>query len=199
MSLGGWFRDYVYIPLGGSRGSLMKQIRNIVIVWFLTGFWHGASWNFVLWGLYFGLFLTLEKMVWGKAVKKLPRVLRHVYTLFLLSFSFVIFDTVDMSLLPVRIGGMLGLTDIPFINGFTAYYLKSYALLIVISILAATPLPADLYRKLRKAVSGSADSEAKGAALVLDVLEVLAIAAMIIVCTAYIVDSSFNPFLYFRF
>ena len=196
MSLGGWFRDYVYIPLGGSRGSLLKQIRNIVIVWFLTGFWHGASWNFVLWGLYFGLFLTLEKMVWGKAVKKLPRALRHFYTLFLLSFSFVIFDTVNLKLLPVRIGGMLGLTDIPFLNGFTAYYLKSYALLIVISILAATPLPAQLYRKLRDRVD---NGEGKGGSLVLDVLEVLAVVAMVIVCTAYIVDSSFNPFLYFRF
>ncbi|MBQ5797251.1 MAG: MBOAT family protein [Firmicutes bacterium] len=196
MSLGGWFRDYVYIPLGGSRGSLLKQIRNIVIVWFLTGFWHGASWNFVLWGLYFGLFLTLEKMVWGKAVKKLPRALRHFYTLFLLSFSFVIFDTVNLKLLPVRIGGMLGLTDIPLLNGFTAYYLKSYALLIVISILAATPLPAQLYRKLRDRVD---NGEGKGGSLVLDVLEVLAVVAMVIVCTAYIVDSSFNPFLYFRF
>ncbi|MBQ6949515.1 MAG: MBOAT family protein [Firmicutes bacterium] len=200
MTLGGWFRDYVYIPLGGSRGSLLKQIRNIFIVWFLTGFWHGASWNFVLWGLYFGVLLTLEKMVWGKAVKNAPRVVRHIYTLFLLSFSFVIFDTVDLSLLPIRIGGMLGLTDVPFLNGFTLYYLKSYGLLLLISVLAATPLPAELYRKLRARLGKRGEGQATGTWLeVLDGLEVVAMAAMLIVCTAYIVDSSFNPFLYFRF
>ena len=117
-----------------------------------------------------------------------------------MSFSFVIFDTVDLTLLPVRIGGMLGLGDIPAINSFTLYYLKSYGLLLLISVLVATPLPAELYRKLRARLGGSGDGKAAGTWLeVLDGLEVLAMAAMLIVCTAYIVDSSFNPFLYFRF
>ena len=207
MTLGGWFRDYVYIPLGGSRGSLFKQIRNIAIVWFLTGFWHGASWNFVLWGLYFAVLLTLEKLVWGKAVARAPRPVRHLYTLFFLSFSFVIFDTVELSLLPERIGGMLGLTGIPWINDFTMYYVKSYGLLLLISMAAATPLPAKLYRKVRhlcgegrRAADRSSTSGKSSAPLTaLDVVEVCAMVAMMVVCTAYIVDSSFNPFLYFRF
>ena len=133
-------------------------------------------------------------------MKNAPRVVRHIYTLFLLSFSFVIFDTVDLSLLPIRIGGMLGLTDVPFLNGFTLYYLKSYGLLLLISVLAATPLPAELYRKLRARLGKRGEGQATGTWLeVLDGLEVVAMAAMLIVCTAYIVDSSFNPFLYFRF
>lgn len=134
--------------------------------------------------------------------------MRHLYTLFFLSFSFVIFDTVDLSLLPERIGGMLGLTGIPLINDFTTYYVKSYGLLLVISMAAATPLPAKLYRKIRQLCgegSGEAadrsDTFGKSSAPLsaLDVVEVCAMVAMMVVCTAYIVDSSFNPFLYFRF
>lgn len=209
MTLSRWFRDYVYIPLGGGRCRLGKQIRNIVIVWFLTGFWHGASWNFILWGLYFAVLLVGEKLLWGRAVAKAPRVLRHMYTLFLLSFSFVIFDTVDLGLLWERLTGMMGLASIPFADEFTLYYLKSYGVLLLVSAVAATPLPVRLYGKIRTRLGGDMRSmevvEADGAMKpqrqlrLLDVLEICAVAFMVVICTAYIVDSSFNPFLYFRF
>lgn len=197
MTLSGWFRDYVYIPLGGSRAGLWRGVRNVALVWLLTGLWHGASWNFIPWGLYFAVILTGEKWIWGEALKRVPRAVRHVYTLLLLSVSFVIFDTTELSLLPSRFAGLLGLGNLPLSNPFTSYYLKSYGLLLLISVAAATPLPRRLYRRL-KATSEKTRRKRIWRRL-WAVLEVLFMAVFIIVCTAYIVASSFNPFLYFRF
>lgn len=190
ITLGGWFKDYVYFPLGGSHVSNLKWIRNLVIVWALTGFWHGASWNFILWGLYFAVFLAIEKLVLAKWLQNAPAYLAHFYTLFILIFSFVIFDTVNITLLPERLGGMFGLGEIPFINDVTLYCLRSYSVLMFIALIATTPLSIKAITALRK---NSIIEK------VIAITEPLILAALLILSTAYIVDSSFNPFLYFRF
>lgn len=190
MTLGGWFKDYVYFPLGGSRVSNLKWIRNLVIVWGLTGFWHGASWNFILWGLYFAVFLAVEKLILHKWLLNAPAFLSHFYTLFILIFSFVIFDTVDVGMLPGRLGGMFGIGQIPLVSEAALYYLRSYGTLIIVALIATTPLSV-------KAVGYLRENPATKKLMV--VLEPLILAVLLILSTAYIVDSSFNPFLYFRF
>lgn len=205
ITLGGWFRDYVYISLGGSHVSRAKWIFNVFFVWFLTGFWHGAGWNFILWGLYFAVFLCLEKFVFRFFLGKWS-VTDRIYTMLVLVFSFAIFDSVDVSLIPRRISGMLGVgstltgnpsAQLPLFNEYAVYYLKSYGTLLLISVAASTPLGVKLYKKLESwAASARGGTRAE---LLLTVGETLATAALLLVCTAYIVDSSFNPFLYFRF
>ena len=183
MTLGTWFRDYVYIPLGGNRVSRGKWVRNILVVWMLTGLWHGAAWNFVLWGLIFGLALLVEKLIPG--LRKLPGALRHGYVLILVVLSFVVFNGESMGQIGADLAGLLGLGGIPAVNGLTLYYLKSYAVLFLAGILGATPAVKTLAGKLP---SGWAA-----------VLEPIAMAVLLLLCTAYLVDGSFNPFLYFRF
>ena len=189
MSLGTWFRDYVYIPLGGNRVSKWRGIFNIFVVWMLTGFWHGASWNFVLWGLFFGILLLIEKLWLLKYLKK-AKVWNHFYVLILILFSFVLFASVDLGDLATNIKGMIGLGGVPFISAETVYYLRSYAVTFILAIVGATPI----VKKIAVSVQNS-----KTGAKVLAVAEPIALGVLLLVMTGYLVDGSFSPFLYFRF
>ena len=183
MSLGTWFRDYVYIPLGGSRVSRLRWVFNILTVWMLTGLWHGASWNFVVWGLLFAALLLIEKSV--PALQKLPGALRHGYVLFCVVISFVIFNAADLAQAGQDLAGMFGLGGLPLATTETLYYLRSYAVIFLLGFVGATPLPKALAARLPDKLSA--------------VLEPAALTGLLLVCTAYLVDGSFNPFLYFRF
>ena len=181
MSLGSWFRDYVYIPLGGNRVSKPRWVFNILVVWMLTGLWHGASWNFVLWGLLFAVVLLVEK--WLPALQKLPAVLRHSYVLLIVMLSFVLFNAADLSQALQDMSGLFG--GVPLTTQESVYYLRSYAVVFAVSIVGATPLPKMLARRILEKIMA--------------VLEPVVLTALLLVCTAYLVDGSFNPFLYFRF
>ena len=183
MSLGSWFRDYVYIPLGGNRVSRPRWVFNILVVWMLTGLWHGAGWNFVLWGLLFAAALLLEKLL--PALTRLPGLLRHGYVLLVVVVGFVLFNGADLAQAGKDLAGMFGLGGLPLVTDETLYYLRSYGLLFVLGIIGSTPLVKWAARKLPK----------KAAA----VLELPMLIALLLICTAYLVDGSFNPFLYFRF
>ena len=188
MSLGSWFRDYVYIPMGGNRVAPARRYFNILVVWVLTGLWHGADWNFVLWGLFFAVFLIMEKGFLLKPLQKLP-VLSHLYTLLLVAVSFVIFDSAGLSEAATHLGRMFGAGSIPLVTGEALYYLGSYAVTFIIAIIGATPFPTRMAKQLSEGKVGRALSILAPAALVL----------VLAVVTAYLVDGSFNPFLYFRF
>ena len=182
ISLSSFFRDYVYIPLGGNRVSLLKWIRNIFVVWFLTGFWHGASWNFILWGLYFAVILVLEKKLYGKLLNK-TKVFKYIYTIVLVVISFVIFNCETIGDIKIFLSSMFGFSNLPLVNSETLYYIRSYLVLLIIAIIASTPLLKVIGNKLKK----------------LEFLEPVIYIGIIILVTAYLIDSSFNPFLYFRF
>ena len=182
ISLSSFFRDYVYIPLGGNRVSLLKWIRNIFVVWFLTGFWHGASWNFILWGLYFAVILVLEKKLYGKRLNK-TKVFKYIYTIVLVVISFVIFNCETIGDIKIFLSSMFGFSNLPLVNSETLYYIRSYLVLLIIAIIASTPLLKVIGNKLKK----------------LEFLEPVIYIGIIILITAYLIDSSFNPFLYFRF
>ncbi len=186
ISLSTWFRDYVYIPLGGSRHGRGKQIRNLMVVWLLTGFWHGASWNFMLWGIYFGVILILEKFVLKSILERLPRVLQHGYALVLILLGWVLFAFTDLDAGVMYLKTMFGWGSVSLINARTLFYLRDYGLLLIIMILASTPLGHQLY-------------ETKICGHRWEGVMPLLIAAGLILCTAYLVDASYNPFLYFRF
>lgn len=244
ISLGSWFRDYVYIPLGGNRVSKVKWLRNILIVWFLTGFWHGAAWNFIVWGLFYGALLLLEKFLAGAGkevgtgaagtegngngtgavgvegnrssvavagmegnvrdetvvgnhrpqVFSVTSVLRHVYVLFAVILGFVIFNASDLGQAMSDIGGMFGISAgggrLPLVSREALYYLRSYGLIFVISIIGSTPLPKRVFQHLEKK---------QGFRKVWNVLEAPVLLLTVLLVTAYLVDGSFNPFLYFRF
>lgn len=189
MSLGQWFRDYVYIPLGGNRVSTAKHLRNIFVVWFLTGFWHGADWNFIVWGLYFAVLLTLEKMFLGKYLAK-SKVLSRIYVLFLIVISFVIFNAAGMGEALQYIGGMFGIGATGLAGSEWLYNLQSYALIMAIAAVGATPVPKLIVKKLKETKAGD---------IAASILSPVFTAVIIVLCTAYLVDGSFNPFLYFRF
>ena len=186
MSLSSWFRDYIYIPLGGNRVSKAKWIRNIFVVWMLTGIWHGASWNFVVWGLYFAILLLIEKILLKKYLEKLPKVFSNLYTCILVMISFIIFNGNSTEEIMNHLSGLLGLNGIPFISQETIYYLKSYLMIFVISIIGSTPL-------MKMIVNSKYLKKAQ------NVLEPIFVVVILLVSTAFIVDGSFNPFLYFRF
>ena len=190
MSLGTWFRDYVYIPLGGNRVSVPKWIFNTLVVWFLTGFWHGADWTFILWGLYFAIFLMLEKFFLKSFFDKLPKAVSHVYVTIVILVSFVLFSGNGVSGSFADIGGMFGAGGIPFITSETAYYLSGYAIVLVLAIIGATPLVKTSVLKLKENAKANA---------VINILEPVFIVVMLTIVTAYFVDGSFSPFLYFRF
>ena len=183
MTLGGWFRDYVYIPMGGNRVSRGRWVINILTVWSLTGLWHGAAWNFVLWGLLFALVLMAEK--WLPGLKNLPVGVSRLYVLAVILFSFVLFNGAGLSGAIADMARMLGLGGIPGVTVQSLYYLRSYGILFAAAVVGATPLPKKLAAKLPQ----------KAAA----VLEPIFLGLVLLVCTAYLVDGSFNPFLYFRF
>ena len=189
MTLSSWFRDYVYIPLGGNKKGVLKQIRNILIVWSLTGLWHGASWNFIVWGLYFGILLILEKFILKKYFSNVPKFIKGIYTLFLVMISFVIFQGDSLSSAFNIIKGLFGLNGELFINNVTLYYLKGYVLFIVLGVIGAT-------NYVKNSVIKISNSKNKK---IINILEPIYLLILLIIVTMYLIDSSYNPFLYFRF
>ena len=190
MTLGTWFRDYIYFPLGGSRTTTLKWLRNILVVWFVTGFWHGAAWNFILWGLYFGVLLVIEKFFLADILKKCGSLIQHLYVLFTTLISFVIFSVESMDKLPIFVGGLFGIGTDALAGAKTLYFADSYIVLLALCILGSTPLPKMLWKKF---------SETKAGNVVLTFAEPASVALLLIFSTALLVDGSFNPFLYFRF
>ena len=190
ISLGTWFKDYVYIPLGGNRKGKLRTYLNIFIVWFLTGFWHGASWNFILWGLYFGTILMLEKSFLLKYLQKGPAIISHIYTLFLVIIGWGLFAFEDFQLLRNYFSVMFGLTDAPLYNQNTLFYLTANGILLICLVIGSTPILKIGYKKL-------AQTKLKQT-LDLVIIPILCV-LILITSTAYLVDSSYNPFLYFRF
>ena len=189
MSLGSWFRDYVYIPLGGNRKGKAIWYRNILMVWMLTGLWHGASWNFVIWGIFFAVFLVIEKR-WLLPYLEKSVIMSHVYVMVLVIISFVIFNAEGLTQVGRDLMGMTGLTGIPFYSREFFYELYNYAVVLLIGILGATPLVRGLYRKMHKTHNGQ---------MILMIIEPIVLVGLLIMITAYLVDGSYNPFLYFRF
>ncbi len=186
ISLSSFFRDYVYIPLGGNRCSVLKNILNILVVWALTGFWHGASWNFVLWGLYFFVFLILEKFVLKKYLH--GKILSHIYTFVVVTLSFVIFSLTDIQDLASFLRGLCGIgTEI--VNFETIYYLKNYWVILAISFIGMGPWLKNSIIKLQK---GKTEK-------MMNVLEVLFLTAVLLLSVSVLISSTFNPFIYFRF
>ena len=184
ISLSSWFRDYVYIPLGGNRVSTWKHIRNLLIVWMLTGLWHGANWNFVVWGLYYGILLIVEKYFLSSRLERLPGWLRHGYTLLLVGVGWVIFSNTDFSLMLGYLGNLIGIGASGFASGATWYYLRNNLVLFLIALPCCTPVVRDwLHQRSRRT-----PALAVGISVVL-----------FLVSTAYLVYGSYNPFLYFRF
>lgn len=190
ITLSTWFKDYVYIPLGGNRTGTGKTIRNILIVWILTGLWHGASWNFVVWGLYFGIILIIEKFLLKKYLDKLPLFLKKVYTLFIVMISFVIFSSSSMKDAFIVIKGLFDFKNLAISNSFILYYLKGYFLILVLSVIGATPLLKNVVSKLKKN---------KILSYVINVLEIVFVLVILLIVTSMLIDNSYNPFLYFRF
>lgn len=188
ISLGSWFREYVYIPLGGNRLGLGKQLRNLFIVWFLTGLWHGASWNFIIWGLYFGLLVTVEKLFLLKWLQRWPRPVTHLYLLLAIIIGWVWFEFEHLNAAWTFIGTLFGFTPHGWADSQALYSLSTNGILLLVSALCATPLP-DKLLSLLKDKWGTAGAVA---------VPVLYLAALVL-STAYLVDSTYNPFLYFRF
>lgn len=189
ISLGTWFRDYVYIPLGGNRVGRARQLLNILVVWMLTGFWHGAAWNFVVWGLMFAVLLIMEKLWLLKPLSKC-RPLAHLYVVFFVVISFVIFNAENMGQALSDIGGLFGAGGIPLVSAEAVYCLRSFALVLILAALGATPLLRNGLVRL---------SQYPTAGKVLNALEPFTLFVLLLVMTGYLVDGSFNPFLYFRF
>jgi len=189
ISLGSWFRDYVYIPLGGKRVPKWRWFINIFIVWMLTGFWHGAAWNFIIWGLFFAVLLVFEKLCFLKVLEK-HKILGHFYVILAVLISFVIFNASDMGGAFSDIGGMFGFAKVPFVTTETLYYLRSNAVILILALIGSTPF-------IKNTVVKLASKPGFGKCLV--VAEPLILLVLMLIMTAYLVDGSFNPFLYFRF
>ena len=187
ISLGTWFREYVYIPLGGNRCSRAKNLRNIFIVWFLTGFWHGASWNYILWGLYYFVLLMIEKTFLLEKLKKAPAVVSHIYTMFFVVIGWLLFVFEDLSTGVVWLGNMFGVGVSGVASGSDVYNLLRNLIFFAILVVACTPLPKKLWKKFTDSSAAVKTISAVGCTL------------MLLLCMAYLVDSTFNPFLYFRF
>lgn len=186
ISLGTWFRDYVYIPLGGNRVKKYRWFINITVVWFLTGLWHGAAWNFVLWGASYGVLLIIEKLFLKKHLDKLPKCVGLVYTLFFTIVGFTIFNASSISEAGQILSAMFGTSGLALFGEQSLYLLRSYAVTFLIAFIASTPLSAFLGNKYK-------DS------LAITIAEPICAAALLIISTGYLIDGSFNPFIYFRF
>ncbi len=186
MTLSGWFRDYVYIPLGGSRVSRGRWAVNLAAVWLLTGLWHGAAWNFVLWGGLYGVLLVAEKFWLGGLISRLGPVVPRLYVALVTMLGFVLFNADGLSGVRADLSGLFGAGGLPLWSGETGYYFSSYAILLVLALVGATPWPRRLYRRLEHC-------------RVTAVVEPVVLTAVLVLCTAALVDGSFNPFLYFRF
>lgn len=190
ISLSTWFKDYVYIPLGGNKVGKKKLIRNILIVWTLTGIWHGASWNYIIWGLMFGIILVFEKLWFKKYLDKLPNFMKHIYVLFIVMISFIFFGTNNINEALKNITGLVGLNGEKFINDFTLYYLRNYFIILIIAVIGSTNIFVNLIENLKKNNIFNK---------IINFLEPIYIFLILIVVTAYLIDNSYNPFLYFRF
>lgn len=190
ISLSTWFRDYVYIPMGGNHVKKSRWFFNIIVVWMLTGFWHGAEWNFIVWGLFFAFFLILEKLWIGKFLAKAPSVLSRIYVLLIVVISFVIFNANGMKGAVSDIAAMFGAQNIPLVTAETLYYLRSYVVVIMIAIIGSTPFIKDAVQSLKQYPVANR---------ILNIAEPVVMFVLLIVITAYLVDGSFKPFLYFRF
>lgn len=189
ISLSSWFKDYVYIPLGGSREGTFKLIRNILIVWLLTGLWHGSEWTFVIWGMFIGILLVIEKLLLNKYIEKLPSIVRRIYTLFIIMISFIIFSGSNINESFNNIVGLFNFSN-PFINKFTIHYLKDYGLVLIIAIFLSTPILKNTIIKLK---------ENKKINNIINILDIIVLLILLVIVTSYLIDSSYNPFLYFRF
>ena len=189
ISLSSWFKDYVYIPLGGSREGTFKLIRNILIVWLLTGLWHGSEWTFVIWGMFIGILLVIEKLLLNKYIEKLPSIVRRIYTLFIIMISFIIFSGSNINESFNNIVGLFNFSN-PFINKFTMHYLKDYGLVLIIAIFLSTPILKNTIIKLKKN---------KKINNIINILDIIVLLILLVIVTSYLIDSSYNPFLYFRF
>lgn len=185
ISLSTWFREYLYIPLGGNRCSKPRWSFNLLVVWAATGLWHGASWNYLLWGLYFFALLMAEKFFLLNLLNRTPALVRHLYTVFFVMVSWAIFSLEDFSHLTGYLRVLFGLGHVPLANGTFSYFLFSYLPILILSALASTPLGIKAYRRLPQPAV-----QAGGTVLIL---------AGLVLCTAYLVDGTYNPFLYFRF
>lgn len=183
MSLTNWFREYLYIPLGGNRGGTVRTLRNILAVWFCTGFWHGASWNFILWGLYFALWLILEKYVLRELLERMPAALRHLYTLTVVFLGWGLFAMEDLTVCGGYFAACFGAA--PLWSAADGYALCSYGLTLVILSAACTGLGMRHWERLSGRVRR--------------ILTPILMGICLTLCTAYLVDGSYNPFLYFRF
>ena len=192
MTLSGWFREYVYIPLGGNKKGLIKQIRNILLVWALTGIWHGAGWNFLLWGLWFAFWLVLEKLGLKKLLSHLPLFFGRIYTLFMVVIGWVFFEINSPVSVKDYLKAMFGLNDAGLYTRVSLFMGMEYLVLFVVAIIACTPMVQRVADRMSHSVSGF------GLA-VYRVFEKLLPACLLILSLAYIVDATFNPFLYFRF
>lgn len=191
ISLSSWFRDYVYIPLGGNRVGTAKHLRNMLIVWFLTGLWHGAAWNFVLWGLYYGVLLILEKYVWGKWLEKLPKLLRHLYALVIVVTGFVIFVFDDGTALRNYLLLMAGAAGNSLWGGECLWYLRNYGVLLICAAVLAFPVYPWIREMTEKLTAGGRTAVACAGAV--------GYIGLFLLATAYLVSDTYNPFLYFRF
>ncbi len=190
ISLGTWFRDYLYIPLGGSRVGEGRLVFNILVVWLLTGFWHGAAWNFIVWGLIFALLLIVEKLWLAERLERIPAWLNHFFVLLIVVLSFVIFDAPNLAIAGRRIGAMFGAGNLLWADTVTFYYLRSYGVILALAAVGSTPLIKKIVVKLQRE---------RWMEKVLTVAEPIVSIVLLLVMTGYLVDSSFNPFLYFRF
>ena len=185
ISLSSWFKDYVYIPLGGSKCSRIKHIRNILIVWCLTGIWHGASYNFMLWGLYYGIILIIEKFFLKDFLSKLPNTLKHIYTMLVVIIGWLIFAATDLSMFSVYFSNMFNIFKYPFIDETFMFYFKSSFIIIVISTLLSMPIYQNIKKKLNS----------RGWMIISLILYLV----FFFITVSYLVSDSYNPFLYFRF
>ena len=185
ISLSTWFREYLYIPLGGNRCSKPRWMFNLLVVWAATGIWHGASWNYLIWGLYFFVLLMLEKFFLLKVLSKAPALVGHIYTLFFVVVSWAIFAIEDFAQLGSYLKVMFGLGGVPLMDAKLGYYVTSYLPILLVAAVASTPLGAKLYHKLKTPAA--------------EVVCTVLVLAGLVVCTAYLVDGTYNPFLYFRF
>lgn len=188
ISLGTWFREYVYIPLGGNRVTTLKHIRNIMVVWMLTGLWHGASWNFVAWGLYYGILLLIEKYALAPLLERLPSVIRHTYSMILVMIGWVFFFSENLSAAVTYLQLMLGMGGHGFIDREALYLLKTNIIPLIIMILVSTPFVNTIYEKF-----------IYGGEKVRTGTNCIVYAVMFLLCVAFLVTESYNPFLYFRF
>lgn len=188
ISLGSWFRNYIYIPLGGNRIGISKQCRNIFIVWILTGLWHGASWNFIAWGLYYGFFVLIEKIFMKNLLEKLPVAIRRIYTMIIVMVGWVLFsmNTLDESIQYIKV--MFGISSNKFIDGTSVYYIYTNILIFIILILCSTPIIKKIFNRIKERYNS------KGLIIAL-LIQII----ILLLSVAYLVNATYNPFLYFRF